>query len=49
MQEVQFEPVKVVMAVEGDIPDDVDMKEELALLGKFLENSVYDQLERMLT
>ena len=45
MQEVQFEPVKVTMSIEGDIPDDVDVKKELNTLGEFLENTIYYRLE----
>ena len=49
MQEVQFEPVKVTMSIEGDIPDDVDVKKELNTLGEFLENTIYDRLEKLTT
>ena len=47
LQEVQFEPLKVLMSIEGDIPDDVDVKKELNTLGESLENLIYDQLEKL--
>ena len=49
LQEVQFEPLRVLMSIEGDIPDDCHVKDELDNLGIFLENCIYDQLERMTT
>ena len=49
MQEVQFEPVKVLMSIEGDIPDNIDPEKELNTLGEFLENLIYDRLEKLTT
>lgn len=49
IQEKQFEPLRVMMAIEGDIPDNVDAKSELQNLGQFLENCIYDQIEKMTT
>ena len=49
LQEVQFEPVKVTMSIEGDIPDAVNVKTELNTLGEFLENLIYDRLEKLTT
>jgi hypothetical protein len=49
LQEVQFEPLKVVMFIHGDIPDNIDAKKELETLGEFIENLVYDRLEKSTT
>jgi len=49
MQEVRFEPVKVLMSIEGDIPDNIDPENELNTLGEFLENLIYDRLEKLTT
>lgn len=49
VQERQFEPLKVNIALEGTVSDEADLQEELDAMTEFIEEAVLEQLNSMLT
>jgi hypothetical protein len=49
IQEKQFEPLQIIMGLEGDVPDNINLNEEFIEVEKFLEDKVfaviYDKME----
>lgn len=48
IQMKQFEPLKIGLSMEGNIPDDTDPQKETEAVMEFLEDNVIDQINRML-